>query len=246
MRMLIIMIVILVIGLFSVAVTDSGGEDLGNSRSSGDVLVRLNGGANVAYIGTTNTVEFWISNDVIVETIDLSFEFSIGGAYQFNPNYYGSYYVKPEGDIAANLDLHAEIAAMDDITPDTIRMGSADMFPPNLPVHSTHTLAYTMEFFIPASESNMIGGFCVKNVYSAGKWFFNDDIGIMFRPTFRGNYYIGAPPVCFDIGDIPVAPCGDVNCDGVSNVSDAVWIINYVFVGGNFPCDSDGDGIPDC
>jgi HYR domain len=40
--------------------------------------------------------------------------------------------------------------------------------------------------------------------------------------------------------------CGDVNCDGLTNVSDAVWIINYVFVGGFNPCDSDGDGIPDC
>jgi len=44
----------------------------------------------------------------------------------------------------------------------------------------------------------------------------------------------------------PPAACGDVNCDGTCNVSDAVAIINYVFVGGNNPCDTDGDGIPDC
>jgi hypothetical protein len=29
--------------------------------------------------------------------------------------------------------------------------------------------------------------------------------------------------------------CGDANCDGSVNVSDAVHIINYVFVGGNPP-----------
>ena len=39
---------------------------------------------------------------------------------------------------------------------------------------------------------------------------------------------------------------GDCNCDGSCNVSDAVYIINYVFVGGNEPCDTNGDGEPDC
>jgi hypothetical protein len=38
----------------------------------------------------------------------------------------------------------------------------------------------------------------------------------------------------------------DVNCDGAVNVSDAVWIINWIFNNGNWPCDSDGDGEPDC
>lgn len=38
----------------------------------------------------------------------------------------------------------------------------------------------------------------------------------------------------------------DVNCDGSVNVSDAVYIINFVFVDGNDPCDTSGDGIPDC
>ncbi|HDS00709.1 MAG TPA: hypothetical protein ENO22_01625 [candidate division Zixibacteria bacterium] len=39
---------------------------------------------------------------------------------------------------------------------------------------------------------------------------------------------------------------GDTNCDGTANVSDAVWIINYVFVGGSAPCDTDGNGDPEC
>lgn len=38
----------------------------------------------------------------------------------------------------------------------------------------------------------------------------------------------------------------EVNCDGDVNVSDAVWIINHVFASGFEPCDTDGDGIPDC
>ena len=39
---------------------------------------------------------------------------------------------------------------------------------------------------------------------------------------------------------------GDVNCTGAVNVADAVWIINHVFAGGNQPCDTDGNGEPDC
>jgi uncharacterized protein (TIGR02145 family) len=40
--------------------------------------------------------------------------------------------------------------------------------------------------------------------------------------------------------------CGDVNCDMTCNVSDAVYIVNYIFIGGAQPCDPDNDGIPDC
>jgi hypothetical protein len=50
------------------------------------------------------------------------------------------------------------------------------------------------------------------------------------------------------VGGDPPDPIesGDCNCDSTCNVSDAVWIINYVFVGGFEPCDSNGDGAPDC
>ncbi len=43
-----------------------------------------------------------------------------------------------------------------------------------------------------------------------------------------------------------VSSCGDVNCDTNVNISDAVWIINFIFIGGNDPCDTNGDTIPDC
>ena len=39
---------------------------------------------------------------------------------------------------------------------------------------------------------------------------------------------------------------GDTNCDDTCNIADAVWIINYIFAGGYAPCDTDGDGNPDC
>jgi hypothetical protein len=51
---------------------------------------------------------------------------------------------------------------------------------------------------------------------------------------------------------LPEAPApipiqsGETNCDGDLNISDAVWLILYIFDEGNNPCDSNGDGIPDC
>ena len=39
---------------------------------------------------------------------------------------------------------------------------------------------------------------------------------------------------------------GDANCDSSVNVSDAVYIINFVFISGHYPCDPNGDSVPDC
>jgi len=51
----------------------------------------------------------------------------------------------------------------------------------------------------------------------------------------------------FASGDPPnPLDAGDTNCDGSCNITDAVWIINYIFAGGYTPCDTDGDGFPDC
>ena len=38
----------------------------------------------------------------------------------------------------------------------------------------------------------------------------------------------------------------ETNCDGRVNLADVVYIINYIFLYGHAPCDSDGDGLPDC
>ena len=39
---------------------------------------------------------------------------------------------------------------------------------------------------------------------------------------------------------------GDANCDGTVNLADPVYLIAYLFYNGNPPCDTDGDGFPDC
>jgi len=39
---------------------------------------------------------------------------------------------------------------------------------------------------------------------------------------------------------------GDANCSGDIDIDDVVFVIGYVFSGGPIPCDTDGDGYPDC
>ena len=39
---------------------------------------------------------------------------------------------------------------------------------------------------------------------------------------------------------------GDANCSGDVDIDDAVYLIAYIFSAGNPPCDTDGDGSPDC
>jgi hypothetical protein len=39
---------------------------------------------------------------------------------------------------------------------------------------------------------------------------------------------------------------GDVDCSGGVDIDDVVWLVGYIFSGGSVPCDTDGDGVPDC
>ncbi len=39
---------------------------------------------------------------------------------------------------------------------------------------------------------------------------------------------------------------GDADCSGGVDIDDVVWLIAYIFSGGNAPCDTDGDGQPEC
>ncbi len=54
------------------------------------------------------------------------------------------------------------------------------------------------------------------------------------------NYIFSGGPVPDPYGS------GDVDCTGTIDIDDAVWLIAYIFSGGSAPCDTDGDGLPDC
>jgi hypothetical protein len=57
-------------------------------------------------------------------------------------------------------------------------------------------------------------------------------------PGFRVNYPVFVP--------LEAEQVGDVSCDGIVDIDDVVYIINWIFIGGPPPGDPDGDGVPDC
>jgi hypothetical protein len=61
-----------------------------------------------------------------------------------------------------------------------------------------------------------------------------DDVAHLIAYIFSG----GPEPVPYENGD--------ANCSGAVDIDDVVWLIGYIFSGGNAPCDTDGDGEPDC
>lgn len=202
-----------------------------------DVEIRLNGGDDVAYIGEDNIVEVWIKNIKLIEEMTLSFEFSIGRNYQFDPTYGAFGHVNPEGDAVGKFWLfHEETVFIDNVSTDSMKiygyaMGSGY---DELPVHSTHALCYTMKIFIPPGQTELPGGFCVDNIYWPGaEWSFHPVLDPPLPPDFQGQANSSttnpdAPPVCFDIVRRP-AGCGDVNGDYAVNIGDAVYLLNLIF-----------------
>jgi hypothetical protein len=226
-----------------------------------DVEVHLNGGADVAYVGQTNIVEIWIQNEESLGAVSMAFEISCGVSYSFDPAY-GELagmpgYLNAEGDaVSAFVPLHFEYHLMNDVSPDSISVEGSSLTPPYdlLPGHSEPHLCYTMAFDIPEGQPEMSDGFCIDNV-SWQNPFRNWQFWIYgianVAPYFQGwsNHSStdpDAPAVCFDI--VAGFLCGDADADGLANITDAVYLIAYIFSDGPPPMplaagDADCDGI---
>jgi len=224
----------------------------------GDVEIRLNGCANMAFIGMPNTVEFWIKNDALLDSMRLGFEYSIGRNFIFNPAWGNYGYVNEEGDAVGawtptGLVLDTYI---DNISPDQIHISGSSIIGAGLPLHTTHSLCYSMEVAIYASQLPLDDGFCIDNMFISplGEWEFID-YAVDYPPDFQGNPNSSttnpdAPSVCFDI----VETCwayGDVNNDGVApSVTDYLLLLKYLDDCSYLPpvlyeCDLYGDGMID-
>jgi Dockerin type I domain len=70
---------------------------------------------------------------------------------------------------------------------------------------------------------------------------------LLIESSLRADLYLATSKGVYQYTDVFSFICGDANFDATVNVSDAVWIINYVFVGGDPPipyeageCNCDG------
>ncbi len=221
-----------------------------------DICVHLNGGDDVAYIDEVNTMEIWVANDIDLRVLQFAMEVcwpSSNTHWAWLMSYGSNPPFNRHGDAVDHLVLFASAQAFDDISCETFAAGGTGIMPSHdLPPGSSR-LCYSLKFAL-MSESEHVDGLQVQPyAYFAGaNWFFQRTNGSTFAPDFCGET-VGsinnptATPVTFSIVNRSSSGvCGDVNCDGTANITDAVYLIQYIFGGGPAPCDPDDDGVPDC
>jgi hypothetical protein len=214
----------------------------------GDVYIHLyntHTGPDTAAIGAWNTLEIWIANDdwlygqnsEMVITFATDFYWNEG--YGFcPPTYWPSdmHLVQAwHGKAVECWEYFMCNNGFDNVSPEYTTAGGASGTASGLPPGPLE-LCYSMQFYIPSGEDVVEEGVCVV---PGDNWVFDD--GSAYAPTFCGQYISDpynpiADPVCFPIGrPEPPYVCGDANADGVANITDAVYLISYIFAGGPAP-----------
>ena len=220
----------------------------GMSLAANDICVHLNGGDDVAYIGEYNTMEIWIANDVELRAIQFplkicwpsdSILWSWDMTYGYSPPF------DKHGDAINDLMLFSHLGDFDGSPCDTFVVGAAGLMPPmdNLPPGPSRLL-YSLRFGI-LSMSGETDHIVVEPFkwFASNNWMFQTDVMGQFPPDFCGEPVPSmddpsAPPVSFPIVHRSAMPCGDVDCNLLVNISDAVYLISYIFGGGPVPCAS--------
>ncbi|MBD3218390.1 MAG: hypothetical protein GF310_08955 [candidate division Zixibacteria bacterium] len=221
-------IIIILIGLLLLS---------GIAMAANDVEVHVNWPADTVFIGSYNQLQIWMENDVDLLGYAMGFEFSgYTGTIIWDMNY-GD---EPPGNVEndARGAIHQNFVPHgfeDNILPDSILIGGA-MVPPaytGLPVNNSR-LCYTLRFYIPDDASEET--FCIDNVFipPAGDWIFDDGAQSII-PDYHGCQNSGpqdpdCPAVCYPVRTT-TRLCGDVNGDGTANLSDIVFILDYLFHG---------------
>jgi hypothetical protein len=153
--------------------------------------------------------------------------------------------VKEYGDAVGAFNLiFLSNNYFDGSSPDSILIGGAAIPGFGLPAHAVSTFLYEMKFDVSGSVP-LLGeppALRVDNVFipPAGTWTLTDGFGT-YTPDFQGNSNSSdtdpdAPQLCFAMSDRYI--CGDSDCNDIVNISDAVYLISYIFGGGPAPCAS--------
>ena len=228
-----------------------------------DIRIELNGGDNVAYIGEENTLEIWIANGPNIMGASWPFAFVCSAGDLDFVQHYGSLPV-PGGNVTYEeiLKRHGDgniwftgtclagLLVNTDKMPDSLLMGGACL--QSFSAHASHSFMYSLKFTM-SNALPTAGGFCVDNVFypPGGSWSVSLSSGGM-APDFQGQPNTSpsnpdAPAACFDVIVRPYVK-GDANGDGHANISDPIFLVNYIFNGGAAPnpmdaADADCNGI---
>ncbi len=226
---------------------------------------------DTVYVGRLDTIDIGIINDEILLGFAFALEWDgsavLGYSWQYGGGYWGAGRLE---ELETPLQDY-ECEAYDEVNPDTAHIATWPVFCDSIP---PGTGAVCQVYFTPLSEGTV--SFRLVDYYldysyaltrGGQSMLVTEDLAAILPVVVGGNITV-LPYLCGDAnsdkivnvsdavwiinyvfaGGDPPDPLesGDANCDGVCNVSDAVGIINYVFVDGNQPCDTNGDGQPDC
>jgi enamine deaminase RidA (YjgF/YER057c/UK114 family) len=214
------------------------------------VEVHFNNSRDTIFIDMMNKLEIYIENDIIVNALGLPFEFSQYEGMIFWDTTYSDGLVKLENDMADAFLAHGyEVnpGFYDQIKPDTIHIYGG-YSPVGIGLESGYMrMCYSMRFYV--SNSAPEGEFCIDNIFYPPDrlWYFMPDIAPdYFDCQNESPENPDCPAVCFPVVHKSYL-CGDANSDATAALSDAVWIINFVFVEGHSPyiyesgdCNCDG------
>ncbi len=175
-------------------------KERGGARSTGNVIVRFNGGGsgNRLYIGRRNTLEFLVVNDHYLQAASLGFEFSCTagpGSFDWVEGY--GNFTSSDSTVIDAVKVHNEAFGATapwawqigtSGYPDHLLLGGvAFSFSNALPPHGSPTVLYSMQIELP-DDPTMVGDtFYIDNVFvpPAGSWIFHElPPGVIYPPDF--------------------------------------------------------------
>jgi len=216
------------------------------AMGQGDICVHVSNlwtGPDTAVADWWNTVEVWIANDEELLGSAYLFEFTFPDsaewlmdgeelAIQFHGRasgdaFNGSCWV--DGFLQQNVSLDQE-------SPDSILFGGWSYGEAGGLSPGPSDLCYTFQFRLPASAEGDSVGFCILVVTEPPLLYtlFLELAG-PYSPSFCGESST-VIPICFPIVAPPPRPCGDASGDLLTNITDAVYLLDYIFNGGPAPC----------
>jgi len=123
--------------------------------------------------------------------------------------------------------------SLDQVSPDSVILGGASSYPKGLPAGPSE-LCYSFQFRLLAGGAADTASVCVFcGDLSDWPFMFIDTASgpNAYTPTFCGQSEEEALPVCFPLAAPPPRPCGDASGDLITNITDVVYLINYIFNG---------------
>lgn len=177
--------------------------------------------SDILYVGKQDTISVGIINDDTLR----GFAFAIEWDGDVILEYTGEIINAPR--LSSNVFLNYYECNRDDmVNPDTMYAATWSYSEFNIPPGREAVLSFVV---IPQSAGSL--SFRFVNYYA-----YAESVAIGAESMLVTENKEAILPVLAG-GNIVVEPylCGDSNSDGLVNVSDVIWIVNYVFVGGDPP-----------